>query len=55
MLDPVKLSSIIGELTDEDVVDMENHIDNYIKNYCTLNDDIKKLLCMLQKNHILWL
>lgn len=44
MLDKEKLSISIGEIAQEHILDMKNHIDNYFSNYCVLSPDSKKAI-----------
>ena len=40
MLDKQNLSIMIGELSDEHIIDMENHIDDHLSELKTLTPDI---------------
>ena len=44
MLDKENLSIMIGELSEAHIIDMENHIGNYISKQCSLAPDISKAI-----------
>lgn len=49
MLDKENLSFMIGELSEMHIIDMENSIDNYISEQCTLTPDIRKAIMYASK------
>lgn len=49
MLDKENLSIMIGELSEAHVIDIENHIDNYISEQCSLAPDIGKAIMYASK------
>lgn len=49
MLDKENLSIMIGELSEAHIIDMENHIGNYISKQCSLAPDISKAIMYASK------
>lgn len=49
MLDKEKLSIAIGEIAEEHVVDMEDHIKNYFSEGCALSPDSQKAILYASK------
>lgn len=49
MLDTENLSIMIGELSETHIIDMENHIDNYISEQCSITPDISKAIMYASK------
>lgn len=49
MLDKEKLSISIGEIAQEHIIDMENHINNYFSNHCSISPDSQKAIMYASK------